>query len=298
MATHGNPVVSDQKKRTSEALKRRFALAETQLLQNQPVKNKKLSSQHQQWQQEEQQGQSKLSSPLPPPPFEPQTSSVSTTFPFPSSSKKQDVEADGPAYYQLSQPLHENLLTATGGIQLSSRRGRSVADKIVNELLQNGDSAQKYTQGSKSIKIGNWLLLDSLVHGRSASTDARSRAGLRSHSKRSKGHMSLRQHRKCGSFDLPVEFHNFDMFKPMHEMWKDYTSELLKDVGAHQLAQCLHTADLHGAILLVVECKTVALIGVTGIMIRETMETFGIITQDNRVRGTSSVNIGSNLFSS
>jgi len=39
--------------------------------------------------------------------------------------------------------------------------------------------------------------------------------------------------------------------------------------------------------LAVVECKVDSLIGLVGIMIRETAETFGIITQDNNFRGTS-----------
>ena len=37
--------------------------------------------------------------------------------------------------------------------------------------------------------------------------------------------------------------------------------------------------------LAVVQCKLVAYTGVSGIMIRETAETFGIITQDNKFRG-------------
>ncbi|KAG1338062.1 putative Ribonuclease p protein subunit p29 [Cocos nucifera] len=77
----------------------------------------------------------------------------------------------------------------------------------------------------------------------------------------------------------------FNLFKPMHEMWKSYIIELLKETRKKQLAECLLMADLHGAFFLVVECKTIAFKGVSGIMIRETAETFGIITQDNRFRG-------------
>lgn len=38
-------------------------------------------------------------------------------------------------------------------------------------------------------------------------------------------------------------------------------------------------------VYLVVECKTAAFKGINGIMIRETAETFGIITQGNCFRG-------------
>ncbi|BAT74356.1 hypothetical protein VIGAN_01200700 [Vigna angularis var. angularis] len=62
--------------------------------------------------------------------------------------------------------------------------------------------------------------------------------------------MSMRQHKKCGSLYLPQEFQKFDIFKPMHEMWKDYLMLLLKSTGKNQLTQCLLGADLHGAFIL------------------------------------------------
>lgn len=98
-------------------------------------------------------------------------------------------------------PNHETFAI----VQLSSRRD-STTNRIMHELLQNGDASQKYMQGSRSLKIDNRLLLDSFVQGRALSTGARVRA-IQSHSKRSKRHMSMRQHRKHGSFNLSNEFH-------------------------------------------------------------------------------------------
>ncbi|KAG8376520.1 hypothetical protein BUALT_Bualt09G0071900 [Buddleja alternifolia] len=37
-------------------------------------------------------------------------------------------------------------------------------------------------------------------------------------------------------------------------------------------------------IFVVVQCKTAAYVGIHGIMVRETKETFGIITHDNKFR--------------
>ena len=90
-------------------------------------------------------------------------------------------------------------------MQVSSRKGDKV-DKILHELLKNGDSGQKYMQKSRKINIDNWILLDNYVQGRGVSTGSHIRA-LRMHSKRSKKHMSMKQHKKCGSFDLPQELH-------------------------------------------------------------------------------------------
>lgn len=90
-------------------------------------------------------------------------------------------------------------------MQISDRTGNRVG-RVLHDLLQSGDSAQKYMQGSRSMKIDNWIHLDNVVQDRGRSLDARIRA-LQTHSKRSKKHMSMKQHRRCGSLDLPQEFY-------------------------------------------------------------------------------------------
>ncbi|CAL9153794.1 unnamed protein product [Musa hybrid cultivar] len=200
-----------------------------------------------------------------------------TTSAASASSKKDEVH---PVYSEISGIVHENLLRAS---DLKVPSTRDTVSKVINDIVQKGGEGSKYAKRGKSLRIDNWILLDNFVPKDDSLMDARLKA-LRSHSKRSKKHMSRRQHRKCGSFNLPNEYHNFDLFKPMHEMWKEYIVELLKEVGKKQLAECLLMADLHGAHLLVVECKTAAFKGINGIMIRETAETFGIMTQDNCFR--------------
>ncbi|GLT89700.1 hypothetical protein SLE2022_076760 [Rubroshorea leprosula] len=267
----------NQRKRTLEALERRFA-AEAELLQLQKKTKKPPVG-------KDGKETPSISSPVPSP-LQRRDTSIAT--PLISSSKKgkfslrthapsQDVEESGPAYSQLQYPIHESLLPTD--MKFSSGNGSTV-DKILHELLQSGDSGKKYMQGSR-IKLDNWILLDNFVQGRGMSTGSQIRA-LKSHSKRSKKHMSMKQLKKCGMLDLPQAFQKFDMFKPMHEMWNAYMAQLLKTTGKNQLAQCLLGADLHGAIILVAECKLTTMTGVSGIMIRETAETFGIITQGDK----------------
>nr|KJB22800.1 hypothetical protein B456_004G066200 [Gossypium raimondii] len=74
----------------------------------------------------------------------------------------------------------------------------------------------------------------------------------------------------------------FDTFKPMHEMCKGYVNQLIKTTRKKQLAQCLIGADLHVALILVAECKVTSFTGTSGIVIRKTAETFGLITQDTK----------------
>ncbi|XP_024028738.1 ribonuclease P protein subunit p29 [Morus notabilis] len=261
MATpDNNRVPQDQKKRSLEALERRFASAKAELALHQKKQTAITSSQED--------GKHSNST----------DSSVKGNFTFSGYFALEDVDKNDPTYSNLSQSVHENLLTTN----ISGRR-ESKVDKILHNLLQNGDSAQKYMQGSRSKKIDNVILLDNYVQGRRMPTGSRLRA-LQIHSKRSKKHMSMKQHKKHGSLDLPRELHKYENFKPMHEMWKDYMTQLLKVCGKNQIAQCLMEADLHGAIILVVECKITSFTGVSGIVIRETAETFGIITQDDKFR--------------
>ncbi|GMP85193.1 hypothetical protein CsSME_00038447 [Camellia sinensis var. sinensis] len=268
--------LQDQKKRTLDALQRRFALAEAELHLQQQKNKKRPHEENKGTTHNVNSSSANVTDALP----SSNASSKKGKFSFSGHAATQDVEANDSTYFQLSHPVHENLLPTS--LNISDRRG-SIVNQVVHDLLQSGDSAQKYMQGSRSMKIDNWILLDNLVQGRGASRSARIRA-LKTHSKRSKKHMSMKQHKKCGTLDLPQELHNFDIFKPMHEMWKGYMVQLLKNVGENQLTKCLLTADLHGAMILVVQCKIAAFTGVSGIMIRETEETFGIITQDNKFR--------------
>lgn len=92
-------------------------------------------------------------------------------------------------------------------MQISNKRG-SIVDHILHELLQKGDSSQKYMQGSRSMKIDHSILLDNLVQGHGMSGGSRNRA-LQSRSKRSKRHMSMKQLKKCDLFNLPQELHKW-----------------------------------------------------------------------------------------
>ncbi|KAH0739542.1 hypothetical protein KY290_038247 [Solanum tuberosum] len=274
-------MAEQQKKRTMEALERRFAQAKAEIHQQQH-KNKRVAVTTTKTLAENNIGVTSQSINSSPSPLKSTTTSSAPSskkgyISFSGHTSAQDVELNNPAYLQISHSVDDNLLKITTEIS-----GKNMtANDILHDLLQHGDSAQKYMQGSKNVKVDNWILLDSVVQKSSIATGARSRA-LQRQSKRSKRHMSIRQHKKFGSFDLPQEYHNYDIFKPMHDRWKDYVTKLLKNIGKNQLSQCLLNADLHGALILVVQCKIAGLVGVRGIMIRETIETFGIISEDNK----------------
>ncbi|KAJ4704843.1 Ribonuclease P protein subunit p29 [Melia azedarach] len=270
----------DQRKRTMEALERRFATARAEA--HQQMNHGKKRSLNGGEKEMHSANSSAIASSLhlsdTPVANSPNVSSKKGHFTFSGYTTLQEVEESGPTYSQLSRPIHENLLSTN--VEPSCWKGSTV-DKVLHELFQSGDSAQKYLQGSRSMKIDNWILLDNYVQGRGVSIASHVKA-LRTHSKRSRKHMSMKKLKKSGSFYLPRDLKKFEKYKLMHEMWKGYIMQLLKTTGRNQLAQCLLTADLHGANILVAECKITAFTGVSGIMIRETAETFGIVTRDDK----------------
>ncbi|KAG6430467.1 hypothetical protein SASPL_108535 [Salvia splendens] len=280
--------MEDQRRRTLKALERRFAQANSEV-QSQQHKSKKRPA-------EDKKTFFFLAVPLP--------VGVIRNFSFPDRTSKEDAEVNEAAYLKLSHSVHENLLP--NGLQVSE--GKVTVNGVLHELFQHGDSAKKYIQGSKNVKIENTILLDNYVQRSGSSNSGRMRA-LQQGSKHSKKHMSLKQHKSIGTFDLPKAFHksvrypvlffslcglplatliySFDIFKAMHEKWKCYIQKLLKIAGQEQLAQCFLNVDLHGAFILVVQCKTAAYVGSHGIMVRETKETFGIVTQDSKFKGNN-----------
>ncbi|KAL5711347.1 ribonuclease P [Ranunculus cassubicifolius] len=273
----------EQKKRTLDALERRFANARTEVEQQQQ-KNKKRPYEVSQ-KLNEVLSKSSVSH------DQPQLESFKTPkakkallsfrmygYIYASKSKgKKDIDGNDCTYSQICQPVHESLLSA--GVQLSSNQ---MVDNVLHELLQNGD-AVRYGGGIGNKKLDGWLHLDSVA--KRDPEAIRKAKDLKSHLKRCTMHMSMKQHKKCGSFDLPQELHKYELFEPMHELWKDYILKLTKNIGdLQQIAQRLLSADLHGAILQVVESKVTSFTGVRGIMVRETAETFGVITLEDKFR--------------
>ncbi|KAL8134790.1 hypothetical protein AgCh_009706 [Apium graveolens] len=131
-----------------------------------------------------------------------------------------DTEPKNPVYSLLSHPVHENLVSTI--VEISDRNG-IVPDKILHEILRNGDAAQKYNQELKIKMIDNWILLDNVDKGSGAYDRAPIKA-LNKNFKRSKKHMSMKQHKIFGSLALPDDSSNCEICKPMHDMWKGIIS--------------------------------------------------------------------------
>ena len=80
-------------------------------------------------------------------------------------------------------------------------------------------------------------------------------------------------------FDTSSEKFVFKELVPMHELWKEYMKALIsqeKVDPATLLAKVLK-ADFHGALISVFKAKNKCLVGVEGIVIKETQKAFYIV---------------------
>ncbi|OII70749.1 uncharacterized protein cubi_00894 [Cryptosporidium ubiquitum] len=107
-----------------------------------------------------------------------------------------------------------------------------------------------------------------------------------------------------GFFDIAKEIKlkklSYSHFIPLHQLWKQYIKGLTESSSTYggssgatgvrggirfsQLSQSISQADLHGSIMNVISSRNKSCVNIQGIVVKETKETFVIISTDNRVR--------------
>ncbi|BBM99736.1 ribonuclease P protein subunit POP4 [Marchantia polymorpha subsp. ruderalis] len=204
-------------------------------------------------------------------------------YPAPARSQAEIIEREK-TYAQLCPSVVDGPLSSL----LKHKRGKdshAAIHDFLKILLEGSSKFQDVEETLESrVQENQVLLLDNPTNQVvPASEKARDRVH-RNRAKRSREHMSLRQHRKCGSYGLPQEFREYQLFQPLQEMWTTYAKDLLSDCSETMMQTRLLTADLHGAVLSVVDSKNSSFAGTRGVMVRETENTFGIVTMNNKFR--------------
>ncbi|KAK0139545.1 Ribonuclease P protein subunit p29 [Merluccius polli] len=112
----------------------------------------------------------------------------------------------------------------------------------------------------------------------------------RSSKRRSQGGkpLSAGEKRRLKVFDIKPEHQRYELFLPLHDLWKQYIMSIcngLRPGSSPQLVQQkLLKADFHGAILTVVRSKCPSYVGTTGILVQEFKHIFKIITKEDRLK--------------
>lgn len=107
--------------------------------------------------------------------------------------------------------------------------------------------------------------------------------------------LSAKEKRISGIYDISKDAQKYDLYEPLHRMWIGYMWEILgiKEgartyMTAQSVGSKLASADYHGAELTVVRSKCTGLVGMAGIVVRDTKFTFQIITKRNELKSQSS----------
>ena len=103
--------------------------------------------------------------------------------------------------------------------------------------------------------------------------------------------LSAKEKRISGIYDIPKNAQKYDIYVPLHNMWLGYVWEILEMasgkstyVTAQNAGIKLATADYHGAEVMVVRSRCTSLVGLAGIVIRDTKFTFQIITKGDELK--------------
>ncbi|KAH1181321.1 ribonuclease P protein subunit p29 [Mauremys mutica] len=115
--------------------------------------------------------------------------------------------------------------------------------------------------------------------------------------KKTKG-FSAKQRREMRLFEVKPEQQKYELFLPLHELWKQYIRDLCNGLRPDAQPQMIQTkllkADLHGAIVTVTKSKCPSYVGITGIILQEMKHIFKIITKEDKLKVIPKLN---NVFS-
>ncbi|XP_034039837.1 ribonuclease P protein subunit p29 [Thalassophryne amazonica] len=164
---------------------------------------------------------------------------------------------------------------------------------LVNSLgveSQTDSKAEAFTQAFlKSCTQDRTLQdADSLRHKAIILGYSRPKKEKASRKERKAQRLSARQKRAMKIFQIKPEHQRYDLFLPLHELWKSYITDLcggLKPSSSpHVIQQKLLKADFHGAIITVVRSKCPSYVGATGILVQELKHVFKLITKEDKVK--------------
>ena len=110
--------------------------------------------------------------------------------------------------------------------------------------------------------------------------------------------LSAKEKRVLGIYESPKEARKYDLYVPLHNMWLGYMWEILcmdaessTFVTPQNKGSIMASADYHGALISVVRSRCASLVGLTGIVVRDSKFTLQIITKENESKSETHQNV-------
>ena len=114
--------------------------------------------------------------------------------------------------------------------------------------------------------------------------------------KKQRKHLSRKGLKKIGLYSLPKTSLKYKDFLPLNQLWCSYIQEQFGNIDLNkkpltigtlhyeQISQLILKSDFHGAKVNVIRSKCPSLIGINGIVILDTKQTWQVIGKDNILR--------------
>ncbi|KAM9301982.1 ribonuclease P protein subunit p29 [Gastrophryne carolinensis] len=110
---------------------------------------------------------------------------------------------------------------------------------------------------------------------------------------KSKG-LTAKERREMRIFEIKADRQKYNMFLPLHDLWKQYIRSLCNGLKPDAQPQMIQTkllkADLHGALVTVFKSKCPSYVGITGIILQETKHVLKIITKEDKLKVVPKMN--------
>ncbi|KAG0018977.1 RNase P/RNase MRP complex subunit, partial [Entomortierella chlamydospora] len=160
---------------------------------------------------------------------------------------------------------------------------QSFVNKYVEDAVVEGFEADKVY----STKVKNKVFM--LDNPAKDQTEAKEKQKSRRRANKSKA-LTAKEKRALNVYDIPIESRKYELFLPLHELWKGYMEELFRSTNPVAFTQKLLKADFHGALITVSRSKCPTYVGTSGIVAQETENVFKIITPSNALLVIPKVN--------
>ncbi|KAI1317448.1 RNase P/RNase MRP complex subunit [Mortierella claussenii] len=182
-------------------------------------------------------------------------------------------------YSQLSDSVRRSagLDSNLTGQSIAADTRTFVPDYVEKAIVDGYDTSEVYNS-----KVKNKVFMLDNPPTRETN-EAKEKQKQRRRANKSKA-LTAKEKRTLDVYNIPLESRKYELFLPLHELWKGYMEELFGSTNPLAFTQKLLKADFHGAIITVARSKCPTYIGTSGIVAQETENVFKIITPTNALQ--------------
>ncbi|XP_075138219.1 ribonuclease P protein subunit p29 isoform X3 [Leptodactylus fuscus] len=105
---------------------------------------------------------------------------------------------------------------------------------------------------------------------------------------------TAKERRELKLFKIDPDQQRYEMYLPLHELWKQYIRDLCNGLRPGAQPQTIQNkmlkADLHGALVTVFKSKCPSYVGLTGIILQESKYVLKIITKEDKLKVVPKLN--------